>query len=256
MKSSSPPRRARLRRPIHAARPRTTSSESVIATPSKPRLRSSRYACGLHRRPARAEARVDAVSDHHARHLRLDRRAVRREVGIAHVTTHVGPARPSKRGATRARESAWRMHRPQPAASPRANATPKNGRAELPRAEGPVRQVEHRERGRRPLLRAAVALAVARPDANASLLLVIARADVRRRQPGKRLHRPAFLVRRRRARPAAAAGPRSQRRTITPATPRWRREAGDDDSAAFCCGVSPITATVVMSAATPKASVD
>jgi hypothetical protein len=49
---------------------------------------------------------------------------------------------------------------------------------------------------------------------------------------------------------------RSQRRTITPPTPRGAGNPETTTSAAFCCGVRLNNVAEVMSAAKPKASVD
>src|SRR5207249_2525861 len=93
-------------------------------------------------RPARAESRIDTVTDHHARHAGLDRRTVRREVRVAHSTDDVGPFVGGKRQRAETREvldAGTGATRCEPACKRDAE---ERG-TKLPRAEWAVGQVEH-----------------------------------------------------------------------------------------------------------------
>src|SRR6266487_790562 len=97
----------------------------------------------LERRPVRAECRIDAVTDHHARHARLDRSTVRRKIGVADLTDDVRMLIRGKRQRAEAREVL--DARAGAARSEPARKRNAEGRgAKLPRSERAVRELEHR----------------------------------------------------------------------------------------------------------------
>ena len=84
------------------------------------------------------------MTDHHARHARLDRRTDTAPRSASRTRpTHVRPFVGGERQRAKTREVLRRSARTA-SPSPRANADSVERRAELPRAERPVREVEHR----------------------------------------------------------------------------------------------------------------
>ena len=196
------------------------------------------------------------MADHHARHVRLDRRPVRREVGLAHVPAHVRPLVGRERAATRARGSASRTRRRR---RPRGRGRTRRRRtASGTGASRAARRAGRAPgRGRRPRRRARSATPVARPgreglapcSAPRGPTTAAAAAGTSCTSP------PSWSTNDERAgRPRLRRGPSAC--TITPPTPGGAGRPETTTSAAFCCGVSPSTAAWRGAAATPKASVD
>ena len=146
-------------------------------------------------------------------------------------------------------------HAPAPAAaSPRANATPKNGERYWRAPSGPSGRSSTGARSTcTPAARSE--RPVSRPAANAYSFVRIRRADlVGGRARNARTSPPSWSANT--SDPGGRRALRSQRCTRTPPTPLGAGSPDTTRSAAFCCGDSAITAALVITAARPKAPVD
>src|SRR5882724_9675568 len=109
----------------------------------EPEIAQETVRARLERRPTQAECRIDAVTDHHARHARLDRSTVRRKIGLADSTDDVRmlvrgkPQRAEAREVLDARAGAARRE-------PAGKRNAEGRGTKLPRSEWAVREVEHR----------------------------------------------------------------------------------------------------------------
>jgi hypothetical protein len=202
---------------------------------------------------AGAERRVDAVADHDAGNIRLDGAAVGRQIRVANMAAHVRPVVGRDAQGAEARK-VFRARCDVPGGKP---ARERDAEERRPVLTCPERTVGRSSTGARstctPLRRRA--RAVASPAAYASAFLPMRRApSAGGSSRNARTSPPSWSTK---TNVSAGRGAfRSHRCTSTPPTPAGAGRPETTTSAAFCCGVRPISAAVVSTVATPNTSVD